>query len=168
MRAQGRSKWTVETLSGLDVMGVGIVPSMTAVRDARAEAMSELAAALLDALDERSLDQLAMALAPRLGMLVGESVSAAPWLDARRRRAAGALASHDLRTRAKPTDSPPQGRCAVAVSSRGARSLGPLRWRRVALNARGGEVGDGPGQRRGISLRSASRGRARSAPIPRA
>lgn len=59
------------------------MPSMTAVRDARAEAMSELAAALLDALDERSLDQLAMALAPRLGMLVGESVSAAPWLDAR-------------------------------------------------------------------------------------
>ncbi len=38
---------------------------MTAVRDARAEAMSELAVALLDALDERSLDQLAMTLAPR-------------------------------------------------------------------------------------------------------
>jgi hypothetical protein len=56
---------------------------MTAVRDTRAEAMSELATALLDALDEASLDQLAMALAPRLGMLVRESVSAAPWLDAR-------------------------------------------------------------------------------------
>jgi len=55
---------------------------MTVDRDAREEAMSELAAALLDAVDERSLDQLAMALAPRLGMLVGESVSVAPWLDA--------------------------------------------------------------------------------------
>jgi excisionase family DNA binding protein len=45
--------------------------------------MSELASALVDALDERSLDQLAIALAPRLSMLVGESVSEAPWLDAR-------------------------------------------------------------------------------------
>src|ERR1700759_346354 len=130
---------------------------MTAVRDARTEAMSELAAALLDALDERSLDQLAMALAPRLGMLVGESVSAAPWLDARgaagrggavargggRRRAAGARTSHDLRTRAKPADSPPQDRYAVAVPPRGARPLGPLRWRRADLIARGSEVGDG-------------------------
>lgn len=56
---------------------------MTAVRDARVEAMSELAAALVDALDERSLDQLAMALAPRLSVLMGESVGEMPWLDAR-------------------------------------------------------------------------------------
>jgi excisionase family DNA binding protein len=56
---------------------------MTAVPDARATALSELASALVDALDERSLDRLAMALAPRLSMLVGESVSEMPWLDAR-------------------------------------------------------------------------------------
>ncbi len=45
--------------------------------------MSELASALVEALNERSLDRLAIALAPRLSMLVGESVSEAPWLDAR-------------------------------------------------------------------------------------
>jgi excisionase family DNA binding protein len=55
------------------------VGGVTAGDDARAAALSELAVALVDALDDRSLDRLALVLAPRVSELV--AAREASWLD---------------------------------------------------------------------------------------
>lgn len=70
---------------------------MTAGHDARAAALSELAVALVDALDERSLDRLAEMLVPRLrgaggGAWAGGVVAGCPGC----RGAVGVLEAPDL------------------------------------------------------------------------
>jgi excisionase family DNA binding protein len=54
---------------------------MTLGNDARTAALGELAASLLDALDDPALDRLAQLLLPRLGGLVGVPGPESPWLD---------------------------------------------------------------------------------------
>jgi excisionase family DNA binding protein len=54
---------------------------MAAVHDARTAALSELARALVDALDDRSLDRLAEVLMPRLAVLMKAPGREAPWLN---------------------------------------------------------------------------------------
>jgi excisionase family DNA binding protein len=56
---------------------------MTAAGDARAAGMSELAGALVDALDERALDRLAVVLAPRLVEVAAAAAGDASWLNVR-------------------------------------------------------------------------------------